>query len=382
MSQPDRAGPRMSAFTALVLAAWGAALFGIREAAAQLYNPNLQLPPTRFRPSEYLERTSPVRGIESVRPAYGVPGLPGAFGGVGPGLRYRRGLAGPLPSLPPAFQAGREIPRQFSRESRLYQMRRQRADITTRLGAGSVHDLTMRAVSGLSDATDWNVPLGYNRFNTLRSPELPLYPEPARGDPFQTWFGLEPPSAVESAARPPARMSQAVEENTESRLASLRKRAEELFREATGREVADRSEKLAQVQRLLTTLREMSGDPALADLLLIHASLGRNQVERACEALYHAARVSPGVFGAPPDLARYFGDAEYLRRQLLEYAALADQPERQSLDLCALQAYCAWAMGDHPRAHRALARMQEMSLALPPDERSRALRRAMEAGLR
>jgi hypothetical protein len=216
-------------------------------------------------------------------------------------------------------------------------------------------------------------------------PELrsPLYAREQQASVFHEFFDLQPSQTPEAEldATPIESLAAIMEQDAQQRVREMESRAQEYFREATQAEVEDRQEKLARAINLFQSVYELDQEAYLPSLLMIHAAIERDQLLLASRALFITVRRHPGVFGERPDISAYFGDPSRLVTQARKYVRVGDD-NPQLPQAHALQAYCAWILGDRARATQALRLADENSRGEREQGRIRAFKAALEAALR
>jgi len=241
----------------------------------------------------------------------------------------------------------------------------------------------LSTISGLSSAISYGTPLTRAQWNYLPAPTTPLYVAKPQPSVFHEFFGLRPsePPETELDATPIESLAAIMEEDTQQRVREVESRAQEYFRQATRAEVENRQEKLARAIYLFQSVYDLDKEAYLPSLLTIHAAIERDQLMLASRALFTTVRRRPEVFGEQPDIREYFGDPSRLETQARKYLRIGDDnPEIPQA--YALQAYCAWVLGDRARATQALRLADENSRGEPEHGRIRAFKAALETALR
>lgn len=137
----------------------------------------------------------------------------------------------------------------------------------------------------------------------------------------------------------------------------------------------DCSDKLAAALRRLRMASDLDGHAALPVLLSVHAALEQDRPLLAASNLVEALRREPRLLledGAALD--PFFGDATaegersaFLAAQMRRYARTGTfNPD--SVLAYALEAYCAWRLGESGPARTALTRVEELARASTPEE--------------
>ena len=206
--------------------------------------------------------------------------------------------------------------------------------------------------------------------------------------PFERYFGLTPvtredalpPPAVDTTVMPamygaiePTSYAAALESQIQRRVAAAAEAGLEAFRRGsreardptTGRHpsCATCEQDLYHALQRLTLVREMDRSNYVAPLLMAHISLERERPTQAIVYLVNAFDRNRQLLAEGPGfLDAYFGDAEagggrsrVLQTQLRRYLRIGEL-NPGSADALALEAYCAWALGDRGRTRDACER--------------------------
>ncbi len=258
--------------------------------------------------------------------------------------------------------------------------------------AGSLAEWQMEEASGFAWATALETPLaGWNVDSEAPITRLPRMEQPADRTDLQRFFDLKPapPPVNNSAAVSKYRLSTAVEERTQERLARDLQLGFQLFADATGTtDEAERNEKLQRSMWLLGKVRDMKSDAYLPCLLMCHGMIHRGQHQEAILNLINAARRNPSAFGDLPQLARFFGDFDektgrsaFLDAQARSLAAVVSAGTA-TVDGAVFEAYCARLLGDNRRAALALTKAEEsLRTGAGGNERVKVLITALRYGL-
>ncbi len=257
-----------------------------------------------------------------------------------------------------------------------------RSPLVEQPGRYSRIDLGM--VSGYSTAVSDAVPLFGVESDRIRPARInyPLNrPSPSA---FHELFGLEPLKEDESATSDAAPVKSAVElldEWNQNSVAMSLERALRFFRISTTPGAELQSDALARSVSALELVRQQRQGGSVADVLLVHAALRRNQIVTASAYLYDVVERNPGYFTQPVDLASYFGDPEMLKKQMQSFVRVGDE-NPHIVDAQALQAYCAWVLGDIPRVRLTIEAIKKLSAEKPEARRSVRIAFAIEAALK
>lgn len=251
-------------------------------------------------------------------------------------------------------------------------------------------------VAGLTAAPSLSQPLpGVSRTGYVPPLESSLYTPRPETTRFQDLLGVQPElpeSTYEEGEGPsmPQRLLEIVDERTHANLEEgLR-----LFKAATRTprrvdpqtgmksypDCPDCPDLLRTATYQLARVRDLQVDPFedgvypegahIAPLLLAHAMLEREEPTRAMMNILAAFRRNPAYFDAAPEpLSPYFGDADgegsesrYMQSQLRRYLGIGaggagiGKLNPRSPEALALEAYCAWRLGDLARARETAAR--------------------------
>jgi hypothetical protein len=249
---------------------------------------------------------------------------------------------------------------------------------------GRVRDVTLAGITGLSRSTDFNAPImgptsmAWRYFNSSRTYFTPT----AHPTAFHEFFGLTPSDAPVDLTQVAPRsesVSVLLARKTDDSISRMLARALEAFKLATAEGKRD-NELLSRARWALRVARDLDPDAHIASLLLVHAALGQQQVASAVTYLADAARRHPVMFVEWPDLASYYGDPQRLEREVRPHLRAGDQ--QPTAENYALQAYCAWVLGDKVRARDALERIEEVTdPEAPVDTGLTAFRHALAAAL-
>jgi hypothetical protein len=157
-------------------------------------------------------------------------------------------------------------------------------------------------------------------------------------------------------------------------------RALRLFKEATTRNAEDRIEKLSRVADEFASIRRLHVKTPIPLLVTLHASLTRGQTAHATHILFDLVLSYPRVFADRPNIGSLYGDEELFKEQMLQYARLGESQPNVA-DAFALQAYCAWALGDMARAAQSITRADELAVGTRSHVIIQRMRAAMEAAM-
>jgi hypothetical protein len=238
------------------------------------------------------------------------------------------------------------------------------------------------AISGLSRVLSLYLPLPGEPIGGVPALSACAYTPRPKTNRFQELLGLQP-----AAPEGPRQMEASVAERLDARTAELAARAAAdgavLFKEGTREsqnldypKYPDCPAKLANALQVLQMASDLDSHAALPSLLITHAALEQSRPLLATSALLKAVRRDPEVLShAGRDLDRYFGDVEregdrsaVLTAQMRQYARMADY-NAASPAVFALQAYCAWRLGDTASVRASLSQLEEL---LPQVEENEA----------
>lgn len=250
---------------------------------------------------------------------------------------------------------------------------------------GRYSEVDMRMVSGLDTALSLSLPLLGVESPRVRPAPMNYVPPPAAPSPFHEFFQLRPaPEAQEPAGQlePSKTLAERLADWNERTVDLTMARALRAFKTATSPGAVAPREEMARAVSMLEGLRAVRRDDYVPDLLLLHAALARSQIATAGRHLLELVLRRPAFFQERPDVASYFGDPKLLEEQMNAYVRVGDEnphaPEAQ-----ALQAYCAFILGDTSRVRLTLDAMSKLE-AQRSAEVDRALRIAfaIRAGLK
>lgn len=231
----------------------------------------------------------------------------------------------------------------------------------------------LSAASGHLDAMDFQRPLTVPEIPPLQvsSPmffDLSLYATDVGLDApvptaYNRQFGLYPSAPLQpqrqpdaAPAPPPPSLSQRIQDSTRSEVETLQQAAVAAFKAATAATVPDRSERLARVLRMFANVTRLDTRAHLPSLLSVHAALEKDQLFQAAQHLFTALRRNPELLSQTATLPSYFGDPKLLDRQARRLALSPSEGVPLEPSDYAIMAYCAWVIGDVPRARAALER--------------------------
>lgn len=200
---------------------------------------------------------------------------------------------------------------------------------------------------------------------------------------FHELVGLTPARAAEGAPVRP--MAERVEARTQERVERARAEGLALFRNATVEPLVmdprtgatrypncqDCTANLVRAAQKLELVQQLDEGDAVALVLLAHAMLEQGRPMAAGSYLLKAWRRDPELLAEPAAIDEYFGDvagaggrSEYLSAQMRRYVRLGELNPASPL-AHAMEAYCAWRLGDRYRLEAAAARAQELAQADP-----------------
>lgn len=239
--------------------------------------------------------------------------------------------------------------------------------------------------SGFSARTSLEAPIGGWDLGPAPEAKTPLFMNPEPRTPFCEFFGMR---ASDPKPQPTDLPSREIESNAialrdvnDQYVASLWRRAETVFKQATDPNEPDHYDRMGRAVRLLSTVRDLDRTSYLPSLLIVHASLDRQQPTLAAVNLLDAVERNPGLFVEDDlHLDEYFSAAPQLKEQARAYLRVGEL-DASDPAMSALQAYCAWIAGDRARARQALETTTELALASREISRYRQFRTAMEAAL-
>lgn len=239
---------------------------------------------------------------------------------------------------------------------------------------GQHSNIDLQRVSGYGTALSFALPLMGVDSPRIKPPMRYDLTPPTHGNGFNDFFGLtaavEAPPAPESDPEPLPTLAERLTEWNESSIDMMMLRARRTFKAATRTDNPTASEDLARVQSILDGVRRLRPDDAETELLALHAALGKNQIVTASRSLLRLVLKQPDFFVQGVDVASYFGDPDVLRDQMRRFLRVGDE-NPQVGEAQALQAYCAWVLGDLVRVRLTI---EEISKMEPGPESTRATR--------
>jgi hypothetical protein len=244
------------------------------------------------------------------------------------------------------------------------------------LGAG-VADASR--ISGLEASQNLNLPLPGVPVGYVPALTAGLYTPRPPTSRFEDLLGLLP---GESKPRQPVdwTMSEALASRNEERARLAEQEGLSLFKQATVemrdprteryKDCLDCPDKLAQAVQRLRMVRDLDPQAYVPLVLMGHAALEQEQPMQATNYILQAFHRRPQLFSEQAEpIDRYFGDAQesdghsaYLAAQLRRYARIGQlNPEMAAAR--ALQAYCAWRLGDYRQAREAVDQLEALAAA-------------------
>ena len=240
-------------------------------------------------------------------------------------------------------------------------------------------DADLATISGLSSARSLSlplpgVPIGY--IPALNAYEYTPRPATTR---FHDVLGLTP-TEVPKAGATALGAAERLESRTEVVLHHAEEDGVELFRRGTlepldparGRreKCPECAGQLAQAANRLALVKDLDTHAALPLMLMLHVALEQERIRQAIDHLLAAAKRDPEVFQRETEpFDHYFGDVAdgrsvYLAMQMRRYVRSGEYNPTSGAAY-ALQAYCAWRLGELGPAREALARVEQLALTTP-----------------
>jgi len=370
------------------IAAWGACWLAIHPATGQLVERAHIDRPSSSSPSQRLGWT----GGDYTLQVSNAVNLTGAPIGFVSGLSSR-GLTTPNffgasslgrlppPALPQAFAfapVGYVVPPYASKSSASW--------------LGAANELDLARVTLLQASERLTVPLtGLGYTGPPLVPRPYFAPQPA-ASAVHGFFGLVPaqPAFDSAGTAPVPDVVTLLERKNQERAERQREQALAAFRQALTASAEQRPDALAGAHRDLANWRNLDPTAHLPCQLLVHVALAEQSYLLAMEYLGQAVQRYPALFATPPGLAAYFGDAEsvagvlrsrLLETQMREHLQIGDRNPGVA-GAYALQAYCAWVLGDAVRLRDALDKLKAAEeQAQAADPKLVAMRQALSAAL-
>jgi hypothetical protein len=235
------------------------------------------------------------------------------------------------------------------------------------LGTPRISDIA--GASAFSFVTRLDTPLeGWGPVNVSELPSSPLTAATPKESRFGELLGLAAPVAKEVEPRSSDTLWTGVEERTKTYISDTEAQGYALFRAATapGLEPEERHNKLDEAMTVLSSVRHLDREAYMPCLVTVHAAIERGQVFTALNNLIEVARRHPEAFRDGPSPARYFSDyrgdtgrSTSFDSQMRSF--LQTKPATPTAGDCALEAYCALALGQQARARQALERATQLS---------------------
>jgi len=309
-----------------------------------------------------------VRQLDQRRP-YGSTGGGALLGTFGLGAGANEGPP-PLPdAVLPSGPLGRSFP--WNR----------RQPLINPAGVYSTADL--RVISGLDLAEGLSMPLLGVDPARINPPRFADPTQPTTDSPFHVMFGLEPSSSTSSAEETTTSgktLTERLEDANDRATELLLARAKHAFKTATLPEAPAREEEMSRAISALEAVREVRPADYEPELLLVHAELFRGRIWSATMYLQKLVAKNPGFFAQRKDVREYFGDVQVLEEQARQFIRVGDE-NPDLVEAQALQAYCAWVLGDLPRVRLTIEALARQKSASPEVQRALQIAFAINAGL-
>lgn len=248
-------------------------------------------------------------------------------------------------------------------------------------------------VSRYGASMSMTVPLGGIGKTSIPIPSTPFFAPPEPRSAFHDFYGLTPSPKAEADPTESAAASTAVYdpaalfEKKNAEIIDLRMRnARQALHEvlvntkAIDEEVA-RQERMSRLIGTLSGVRALEKQDYLPCLMLLHLTLEKNQPIRSLQYLFDVVERNPNFFAEPPDLAEIFGSREFLEEQARRFIRIGDTTPGEPAGY-ALQAYCAWVLGDLVRVRESLQRVEELNATDARSEEAESLRIALGSALK
>lgn len=218
----------------------------------------------------------------------------------------------------------------------------------------------LQYITGFTDALSQNTPLfGWKPDRIEPTPQAYFGPE--YGDSaFNQFFKLKP---AEESVPPPTgvttpNIADMVKSEIDDELVQMESRALVVFKAGTLPTTEERTAQLSRAQTMLESVSRMKRDSAIAPILAAHAALMKDEIFRASRMLYLAAERDPAILSRQ-DLGNYFGDQKLMIESLQNQLHVGDISG--DADALAVQAYCAWALGDRGRTLTTLGHLGQIT---------------------
>lgn len=235
-------------------------------------------------------------------------------------------------------------------------------------------------ITGLDAARSLQLPLPGVPIGYVPALSASRYTPRAPATRFENLLGLTP-VPTEPAVPLTTTVAERLEQRTAERAAQAEREGIALFKQATVdmrhpetlrfERCTDCNENLVRAMQRLRMASELDRQAAVPLLLMAHLALEQERPLQAVDDLLAALRRAQSVFtGAPGEFDAYFGDASatgrsaFLEMQMRRYARIAElNPGSPSAQ--ALQAYCAWRLGDSGAAQLALGQVEQLAMRDP-----------------
>ncbi len=250
-------------------------------------------------------------------------------------------------------------------------------------GTGS-NPYVARQVSGLGSLLSLTAPWNGRRVLAPPMSRTPYFAPHETRSSFEEYFQLsKPPAAPSAELSAGERLAPAYEimKNDTAREADERRQAViKSFRDAMTRRPEGNAAELLAVAEALDLQTAVHRDWLLGRLMRLHVALELDQAIVAMYCLKSAVQSDGGVFAEIPTLEPYFPDKTVRQDQLRRFLRIGDDVGA-SPDAYALQAYCAWQLGEVGRARAALQKLRTLTGDADTDPRTRAVATALSGAV-
>ncbi len=249
-------------------------------------------------------------------------------------------------------------------------------------GTGS-NPYAARQVSGLGSLLSLTAPWNGGRIRMMRMSDEPYFvPEQARSS-FEDYFELTPPPSARPELAPGQQFAPPAEVMQNDRARELEERRQvviKAFRETMVRRPDGATTEVLALAESLDIQLALIPDWSLGTLLRLHVALELDQQIVATHCLKSAVSHDGSVFAKIPSVDQYFGDRTVMQDQLRRNLRVGEDAG-VSAEAYALQAYCAWQLGELGRARAALQKFRSLASDAEVDPRVREIATALSGAI-